>query len=479
MSCLNPKPKSYANSLLSAVEFLARPVLRPPAMAMEIDSGGMLERRFKLILSHEPKRSNSRWLRACVLLCAMVVLPLGMASAQDYGAVGKRLKKSVRKGEITQQHADAMMAAIKKEAPKSKSDTKLESAWKKLQAMVKKGKLTEEQAHAKMSAIKTEAAEKEIKKRMAAGGRRQRGGEHGRITREEFARAEVELRKAVAEGRISGEDARARIQAMRKAMRETMVDQGEGGSKHITREDYTRTVAELRKAVVAGKISREDARKMIEGAKRRMEMSQTMSDRAKRRTAMTQKMSERGNERSDLDAIRRRIEGAVEAGKMTREQAGERIAAYKKRVRRGGDAEDPDKELDYVAIGEKLKAAVKAGKLTKEEAMAKWEAIKREAIKREANARNRAENHGNDYEAIGKKIKAAVAAGKITEREARAKWKAIKKKAGSKEKESARYRAVGRKLEAAVKAGKLTEEEAKAKWVEIKEKDAAQDKEHD
>ena len=46
ISCLNPKPISYANSLLSAVEFLARPALRPPAMASEINSGGFLERRF-------------------------------------------------------------------------------------------------------------------------------------------------------------------------------------------------------------------------------------------------------------------------------------------------------------------------------------------------------------------------------------------------------------------------------------------------
>ena len=35
ISCLNPKPKFYADSLLSAVEFLARPVFRPPAMASE------------------------------------------------------------------------------------------------------------------------------------------------------------------------------------------------------------------------------------------------------------------------------------------------------------------------------------------------------------------------------------------------------------------------------------------------------------
>ena len=74
IACLNPKPKSYANSLLSAVEFLARPVLRPPAMASEINSGRALERRFKMIISDKPNRSNSRWLTKCiVLLCAMVV----------------------------------------------------------------------------------------------------------------------------------------------------------------------------------------------------------------------------------------------------------------------------------------------------------------------------------------------------------------------------------------------------------------------
>ena len=44
ISCLNPKPKFYANSLLSAVEFLARPVLCPPAVASEINSGAFLER---------------------------------------------------------------------------------------------------------------------------------------------------------------------------------------------------------------------------------------------------------------------------------------------------------------------------------------------------------------------------------------------------------------------------------------------------
>jgi len=159
ISCLSPKPKFYANSLLSAVEFLARPAIRPPAMASEINSGGFLERRFKMIVSEKPNQSSSRLLQACVLLCAMVVLPLGIASAQDYSAVAKRLKKAVKKGEITQQHADVMMAALKKEkAPEAGDERELhayfEQVWTKLQSAVAQGKMSAEDAEAKMAAIK-------------------------------------------------------------------------------------------------------------------------------------------------------------------------------------------------------------------------------------------------------------------------------------------------------------------------------------
>jgi hypothetical protein len=48
------------------------------AVASEINSGGVLERKFKMIISDKPSRSNSRWLQVCVLLCAVVVFPLGV-----------------------------------------------------------------------------------------------------------------------------------------------------------------------------------------------------------------------------------------------------------------------------------------------------------------------------------------------------------------------------------------------------------------
>ncbi|MCU0914010.1 MAG: M48 family metalloprotease [Planctomycetes bacterium] len=163
LSRLHPAPKSYAASLFSAVEFLARPAVRIPALASEINSGRCLERRFRMIVSANPNRSSSRWSHRCVLVCMLAVLPLGLASAQDYDAVAQRLKEAVTKGEITQPQAGAMMAALKKEAGRKRSRADLAAIWEKLQAQVRAGELTKEQAREKMTALRAQAAPKDGK----------------------------------------------------------------------------------------------------------------------------------------------------------------------------------------------------------------------------------------------------------------------------------------------------------------------------
>jgi len=39
-----------------------------------------------MIVSDNPNRSSSRWLQACVLLCAVAVFPLGVGSARNTNA---------------------------------------------------------------------------------------------------------------------------------------------------------------------------------------------------------------------------------------------------------------------------------------------------------------------------------------------------------------------------------------------------------
>ena len=163
LSYLKPKPRSYADSLLRAVEFLACPAIRPPAMASEINGGGFLERRFRMIVSDTTKRLNSRWSQACVLFCAMVVLPLGVVYAQDYDAVANRLKAAVKSGELTEEHAEAMLHTLKKTGDakkvhpkkppaKDKKEFDYEAFSAKVKAAVKAGVLTKEEAKAKLAA---------------------------------------------------------------------------------------------------------------------------------------------------------------------------------------------------------------------------------------------------------------------------------------------------------------------------------------
>jgi beta-lactamase regulating signal transducer with metallopeptidase domain len=126
LSSLRPKPRSYANSLLMVAEYLAHPVIHPPAMASEINSGGFLERRIRMIVSDRPRQVQSRWLTICVLLCAMVIIPFGMANAQDQEAVEKRLGRAIEQGEITVRQAAAMMEVLE---GWTKDDDEWEQDW--------------------------------------------------------------------------------------------------------------------------------------------------------------------------------------------------------------------------------------------------------------------------------------------------------------------------------------------------------------
>ncbi|GAG45218.1 unnamed protein product, partial [marine sediment metagenome] len=166
------------------------------------------------------------------------------------------------------------------------------------------GKISEEDLRARLNGMRRAMADQ--------GERSSR-----RITREDYARAEAGLKKAVAEGKISEEDLRARLNGMRRAM----ADQGKRGGDGDREFDMEGFLKRIRAAVEHGDMTREKAGKMIDGARRRMEMRERHDD---------EDPDARGRTRSevDWDGIRRRIEGAVERGEMTREQAAGRIEAY-------------------------------------------------------------------------------------------------------------------------------------------------------
>ena len=132
-----------------------------------------------MIMSRNPKKEDCPSLQRFVLVCMMVMLLLGLVSAQDYDAVNRRLSEAVSNGEVSLEQASIMMDAlrkaggakkqipktdevVRKQSPKTRSGADLDGVQTKLQAMVEAGEITKDQAIAVMSAIKNQAAKRGI-----------------------------------------------------------------------------------------------------------------------------------------------------------------------------------------------------------------------------------------------------------------------------------------------------------------------------
>jgi len=369
MSSLNPKPKLYADSLLSAVEFLARPALRPLAMASEINSGGFLERRFKMIVSNKSNQSNSRWLQVCVLLFAIVILPLGIASAQDYKAVEKRLAKAVKRGELTLKQAGLMMDVLRKAGGAGKdqgverAEAYLMRFKKELGELVEAGSISREDA-----ARRYDGAVKAIKERMAAGRReRQRVDDKQR----QYEGFERRIKAAVREGKMTRVEAGEQFKGFRRRLE--MAEQGEHDERRISREDYGRAESELKKLVTEGKISEEDAKTRLNGMRRMMAAQGERGARGER---------ERDERRITVEEYRSaeaKMRKMVDEGKAKPEDVERRLIEMRRMIgrqrERGGERGDRERP-DWEGIKRRTEGAVKSGDMTRERADAKYKEIR-------------------------------------------------------------------------------------------------------
>jgi beta-lactamase regulating signal transducer with metallopeptidase domain len=110
---------AYAGALISAMELLAAPTIRPSGMASHVN-GGFIERRIEMILSGQTAFVTPRWLRGLVLVSAALLLPIGFTLAQDQDTAADDLDKvrewlesGVNSAFVTQQQADIMLGALR------------------------------------------------------------------------------------------------------------------------------------------------------------------------------------------------------------------------------------------------------------------------------------------------------------------------------------------------------------------------------
>lgn len=204
-----------------------------------------------MIVSHNPNRLSSRRVQACVLLAALIVLPLGAASAQDIGAVWERLQTAVKKGEISQQQAHIMMGALKGSMYKAEKDSprdedkivKMYEEWfqkigNDLRGAVKAGKITEAQAWEKWRHVKEE---------QIAG----------------------KLKASVKAGDLSEERAMVLWRSIEKGEREHKEPRGDDRSEREKADAHVREIwGKLQQAVKEGKMSQEDAHRKMGAVKK-------------------------------------------------------------------------------------------------------------------------------------------------------------------------------------------------------------------
>jgi len=260
LASLKPKPRTYADSVLSAIEHLASPVLRPPAVASEVNSGRFLRRRFKMIVSETTNRSRSRWLQACVLLGAMLVLPVGLTYAQDFDAV---------EGELSLEQAVVMMEALRQVAKDEQEGdiSRRFGGWigdvgGKLKAAVEAGKLSEEDAWKKWHHFKQHELGPKLKATVKAG---KMSEEIARRIWHDVEMAEVgeKLKAAVAKGELTEKEAGAKWKAISKESRGDFTERP-------SREEMGKVKERIWAGVKEGRITEAQAKERWEGYLKRV-----------------------------------------------------------------------------------------------------------------------------------------------------------------------------------------------------------------
>ncbi|MFT6363976.1 MAG: beta-lactamase regulating signal transducer with metallopeptidase domain [Planctomycetota bacterium] len=220
-----------------------------------------------------------------------------------------------------------------------------------------------------------------------------------RITVETYKKAVERIGQRVREGELS----KGAAEKLTIALRGRVSDGDEGkrgegertGSARDAKAEYDRVSSELGELVKSGKITREQADDRL------MAFRRTLGKESDR------------DPKAEYDRVSAELDEQVKSGKITREQADDRLSGFKK-----SHAKDaPMSKLEYKKLTEQIKAAVKAGKLTEEEAEKKCEALDKafKAITKQ------------QYTEAAKKIEALVKAGEITRAEADKKLAAIRK----------------------------------------------------
>ena len=235
----------------------------------------------------------------------------------------------------------------------------------------------------------------------------------GFVYAQDFEAVERRLGGAVEAGELSLEQANLMMEALRRS---SAGDRELGARK----ERYQRFMNDIREAAEAGKLTEEEAEMKLAAVRREMFEAGLQNDR---------ELGEMEAKKQRYMLYMKEIKAAIEAGKLTEEEGEEKLIAVRREMfeqDRHRDAERREleaKKRRYEQAARQIKEAHEAGKISEEEAEEKLIAMRREMFEQERHQEaegQELEAKKRRYERAAREIKEAHEAGKISEEEAEA-----------------------------------------------------------
>ena len=341
----------------------------------------------------------------------------------------------------------------------------------KIKDGVEAGKLSEEEAQKKLKVLveKAKGAHEHAK---------HEHGEHGDPRRQKYAEAEAELKAAVRAGKLRREQVGEKLEALRKELWGERDEEDDHADDHADgRSRYAEAEAKLKAAVRAGELSREDAAARLEDMRRRLHGGDRADPEARRR---------------QYGEVVRELEGMVKEGRISREDMERRLGGLRARLwpdadraddRRDRDRRDRDRR-DRDRSDRDRSDRDRRDRGGGERRRDGDDTSRLESLERQVEAESRRDSDRGDdprvvrYREIQAELEAAVDAGKLDKETAEKKLIEVRREmfrpgpTGGEDRPDeeaikARLEGSWKRLQMGVEAGRLTEEEAKKAYADI------------
>jgi len=487
----------------------------PLALAARSDRSPLMKRITRILDLQQDVRRAAGWGLPSLLTVVVLALGAGVAHAatdvatppetsldlaapeeltleaprdeKEYREIEARLLEAVAAGDLSVAEAQKTLAALRKsmlsggDKAKSKAKAKSKSKGKskapvdarihKIKDGVEAGKLSEEEAQKKLKVLveKAKGAHEHAK---------HEHGEHGDPRRQKYAEAEAELKAAVRAGKLRREQVGEKLEALRKELWGERDEEDDHADDHADgRSRYAEAEAKLKAAVRAGELSREDAAARLEDMRRRLHGGDRADPEARRR---------------QYGEVVRELEGMVKEGRISREDMERRLGGLRARLwpdadraddRRDRDRRDRDRR-DRDRSDRDRSDRDRRDRGGGERRRDGDDTSRLESLERQVEAESRRDSDRGDdprvvrYREIQAELEAAVDAGKLDKETAEKKLIEVRREmfrpgpTGGEDRPDeeaikARLEGSWKRLQMGVEAGRLTEEEAKKAYADI------------